>query len=112
MNFGYFALRRSIPNMEPAKREYLEDFTFKACDHMYARDDRTGFQSVKRVWAEMGWDGEADLAGYGPQFPDDEVLQQLSVPGELDAAAQAARARLGADRAALPGARSARLISL
>jgi hypothetical protein len=59
VNFGYFALRRSIPNMEPAKREYLEDFTFKACDHMYARDDRTGFQSVKRVWIEMGWDGEA-----------------------------------------------------
>jgi P-aminobenzoate N-oxygenase AurF len=59
VNFGYFALRRSIPNMEPAKREYLEDFTFKACDHMYARDDRTGFQSVKSVWTEMGWDGEA-----------------------------------------------------
>ena len=35
VNFGYFALRRSIPNMEPAKREYLEDFTFRACDHMY-----------------------------------------------------------------------------
>ncbi len=59
VNFGYFALRRSIPNLEPAKREYLEDFTFKACDHMYARDDRTGFQSVKSVWTEMGWDGEA-----------------------------------------------------
>jgi len=58
VNFGYFALRRSIPNMEPAKREYLEDFTFKACDHMYARDERTGFQSVKNVWSEMGWDGE------------------------------------------------------
>ena len=58
VNFGYFALRRSIPNMEPAKREYLEDFTFKACDHMYARDDRTGFQSMKSVWTEMGWDGE------------------------------------------------------
>jgi hypothetical protein len=59
VNFGYFALRRSIPNMEPAKREYLEDFTFRACDHMYARDERTGFQSVKSVWNEMGWDGEA-----------------------------------------------------
>ncbi len=58
VNFGYFALRRSIPNMEPAKREYLEDFTFRACDHMYARDERTGFQSVKSVWNEMGWDGE------------------------------------------------------
>ena len=55
----HFALRRSIPNMEPAKREYLEDFTFRACDHMYARDERTGFQSVKGVWSEMGWDGEA-----------------------------------------------------
>jgi hypothetical protein len=59
VNFCYFALRRSIPNMEPAKRGYLEDFTFKACDHMYARDERTGFQSIKNVWAEMGWDGDA-----------------------------------------------------
>jgi para-aminobenzoate N-oxygenase AurF len=58
VNFGYFALRRSIPNMEPAKREYLEDFTYRACDHMYARDERTGFQSVKSVWNEMGWNGE------------------------------------------------------
>jgi hypothetical protein len=58
VNFGYFALRRSIPGMEPAKREYLEDFTFKACDVMYARDERTGFQSIKNVWNEMGWDGD------------------------------------------------------
>ena len=58
VNFGYFALRRSIPTMEPAKREYLEDFTFKACDLMYARDERTGFQSIKTVWKEMGWDGD------------------------------------------------------
>jgi hypothetical protein len=58
VNFGYFALRRSIPEMEPAKREYLEDFTFRACDVMYARDERTGFQSIKTVWNEMGWDGD------------------------------------------------------
>jgi len=58
VNFGYFALRRSIPAMEPAQRDYLEDFTFKACDLMYARDDRTGFQSIKTVWNEMGWDGD------------------------------------------------------
>jgi P-aminobenzoate N-oxygenase AurF len=58
VNFGYFALRRSIPDMEPAKREYLEDFTFRACDLMYARDERTGFQSIKTVWNEMGWDGD------------------------------------------------------
>ena len=58
VNFGYFALRRSIPGMEPAKREYLEDFTFKACDVLYARDERTGFQSIKNVWNEMGWDGD------------------------------------------------------
>ena len=58
MNFGYFALRRSIPTLEPATREYLEDFTFKTCDLMYARDERTGFQSVKDVWGEMGWDGD------------------------------------------------------
>jgi hypothetical protein len=58
VNFGYFALRRSIPNMEAAKREYLEDFTFKVCDLMYARDERTGFRSIQDVWNEMGWDGE------------------------------------------------------
>src|SRR6266511_2450503 len=59
VNFGYFALRRSIPEMEPGKRELLEDFALKACDAMYARDERTGFQSVKTVWAEMGLDGDA-----------------------------------------------------
>src|SRR5207244_9977702 len=37
VNFGYFALRRAIPDMEVAKREYLEDFTFRVCDLMYAR---------------------------------------------------------------------------
>jgi hypothetical protein len=58
VNFGYFALRRSIPDMEPAKREYLEDFTFRVCDLMYARDERTGFRSIQDVWNEMGWDGE------------------------------------------------------
>jgi hypothetical protein len=25
---------------------------------MYTRDERTGFQSVKNVWAEMGWDAD------------------------------------------------------
>ena len=59
VNFGYFALRRSIPDMAPAKREYLEDFTFRICDAMYARDERTGFQSIKTVWNELGWDGDA-----------------------------------------------------
>src|SRR5262247_1025588 len=58
VNFGYFALRRSIPDMEPAKREYLEDFCLKACDLMYARDERTGFKSIKTVWNEMGWGGD------------------------------------------------------
>jgi hypothetical protein len=58
VNFGYFALRRSIPAMEPDKRAYLEDFTFKACDLMYARDERTGFRSIRNVWNEMGWDGD------------------------------------------------------
>jgi hypothetical protein len=58
VNFGYFALRRSLPDLDPAKREYLEDFCFRACDLMYARDERTGFQSIKHVWNEMGWDGD------------------------------------------------------
>ncbi len=58
VNFGYFALRRSIPTMDQATRETLEDFAFKACDLMYGRDERTGFQSIKHVWTEMGWDAE------------------------------------------------------
>jgi para-aminobenzoate N-oxygenase AurF len=58
VNFGYFALRRTIPDMDDEKRAYLEDFTFSACDKLYGRDERTGFQSVKQVWNEMGWDGD------------------------------------------------------
>src|SRR5713226_3490169 len=58
VNFGYFALRRAIPAMEAAKREYLEDLTFRVCDAMYARDERTGFQSIKDVWRELGWAGD------------------------------------------------------
>ena len=30
-----------------------------ACDSMFARDERTGFQSVRGVWKEMGWDADA-----------------------------------------------------
>ena len=37
----------------------MADFTFKACDRLYARDERTGFHSVKNVWIEMGWDADA-----------------------------------------------------
>jgi hypothetical protein len=59
VNFGYFALRRSIPDMDPGRRAELEDFAFRACDAMYGRDERTGFQSVKGVWTEMGWDADA-----------------------------------------------------
>jgi P-aminobenzoate N-oxygenase AurF len=58
VNFGYFALRRSIPDMAPDKRAYLEDFCFRACDLMYARDERTGFRSIRDVWNELGWDGD------------------------------------------------------
>jgi para-aminobenzoate N-oxygenase AurF len=58
VNFGYFALKRAIPAMEPARRAMLEDFAFRACDLMYGRDERTGFQSIKGVWSEMGWDAE------------------------------------------------------
>jgi hypothetical protein len=58
VNFGYFALKRSIPEMDSATREHLEDFSFRACDAMYGRDERTGFQSIKAVWSEMGWDAE------------------------------------------------------
>ena len=58
VNFGYFALKRSIPAMDEAPRRRLEDFAFTACDAMYGRDERTGFQSIKTVWSEMGWDAE------------------------------------------------------
>jgi hypothetical protein len=58
VNFGYFALRRSIPTLDVTTRTLLEDFCFKACDLMYARDERTGFQSIKQVWREMGWDAD------------------------------------------------------
>ena len=58
VNFGYFALKRSIPAMDEATRRRLEDFAFTACDAMYGRDERTGFQSIKTVWSEMGWDAE------------------------------------------------------
>lgn len=58
VNFGYFALRRSIPTMESSRRERLEDFCLRACDAMYARDERTGFSSIKTVWNELGWDGD------------------------------------------------------
>ena len=58
VNFGYFALKRSIPVMDEATRRRLEDFAFTACDAMYGRDERTGFQSIKTVWSEMGWDAE------------------------------------------------------
>jgi hypothetical protein len=58
VNFGYFALRRAIPDMEASKREALEDFCFRACDALYSRDERTGFQSIKTVWTEMGWNAD------------------------------------------------------
>ena len=58
MNFGYFALRRAIPALGPARREQLEDFAFRACDAMYARDEHTGFRSIKQVWTELGWDAD------------------------------------------------------
>jgi hypothetical protein len=58
VNFGYFALRRAIPTMEPGRRALLEDFAFRACDAMYGRDEHTGFRSVRQVWNEMGWDGD------------------------------------------------------
>jgi hypothetical protein len=59
VNFGYFALRRTLPTMAPERRAELEDFALRACDAMYTRDEHTGFQSAKTVWTEMGLDGEA-----------------------------------------------------
>jgi len=59
VNFGYFALKRTLPDMDGAKHELLEDFALRACDSMFARDERTGFQSVRGVWKEMGWDADA-----------------------------------------------------
>jgi hypothetical protein len=58
VNFGYFALKRAIPAMDPARRAELEEFAVRACDAMYGRDEHTGFRSIRAVWYEMGWDGE------------------------------------------------------
>lgn len=55
VNFGYFALRRSIPTLPEGRREYLEDFALRACDGMYGRDEHTGFKSVKDAYAEVGF---------------------------------------------------------
>jgi hypothetical protein len=59
VNFGYFALKRALPDMDGARHELLEDFALRACDSMFARDERMGFQSVRGVWKEMGWDADA-----------------------------------------------------
>jgi hypothetical protein len=58
VNFGYFALKRAIPAMDESRRAGLEDFALRACDAMYGRDAKTGFRSIKGVWADMGWDAE------------------------------------------------------
>ncbi len=56
VNFGYFALRRSLPGLPGAAREYLEDFALRACDAMYGRDEHTGFRSIKAAYAELGFE--------------------------------------------------------
>src|SRR6266540_6773167 len=59
VNFGYFALKRSIPDLDAARRDYLEDFALRACDAIFARDEHTGFRSITTVWDELGYDGVA-----------------------------------------------------
>ena len=59
---------------------------------MYARDERTGFHSIKDVWNEMGWDGEKIWRDTVDDLADDQGLQQLPVPGQPDAPPRAARA--------------------
>ncbi len=54
MNFGYFALRRTLPTMDGGRRDYLEDFALRTCDAMYGRDERTGFRSIQH---RVGGDG-------------------------------------------------------
>jgi hypothetical protein len=102
VNFGYFALRRAIPEMEPDKRAYLEDFTFRACDKLYGRDERTGFQSIKHVWTEMGWDGDKIWRDTIAKLTDDEALQQLFVSREPHAQTRAPRLDLGAHYPEVP----------
>src|SRR3989442_2914982 len=84
VNFGYFALRRSIPHMDGAKREFLEDFTFKACDQMYARDERTGFQSVKNVWGEMGLDGGGRVRRHQGDLATTQRGKKRLLPADTD----------------------------
>ncbi len=83
VNFGYFALRRSIPVMEPACRERLEDFALKACDAMYGRDERTGFGSIRTVWTEMGWDAEEIWRDTIANSPTIKMFNRLLFTGVL-----------------------------
>ena len=47
------------PTWRPRGTQMLEDFALRACDSMFARDERTGFQSIRDVWREMGWHADA-----------------------------------------------------
>jgi len=49
VNFGLLRAAAVDPEHDAAKREYSRISPSGRCDHMYARDERTGFQSVKSV---------------------------------------------------------------
>jgi hypothetical protein len=59
VNFGFFALRRSLAQMDARTRERVEDFAFSACDRLFGRDEQTGFASMATVMDEMGRNGAA-----------------------------------------------------
>ena len=58
VNFGYFALKRAVPIMEPGIRAQLEDFALRVCESFCGPDENAGLASIRDVWRELGWDAD------------------------------------------------------
>ena len=76
---------------------------------MYARDERTGFQSIKNVWNEMGWDGEKIWRDTVANSQTTKAFNSFLFQDNLMPRLVAPRADLRAHRAPLPGDRAADL---
>ena len=58
VNFGYFALKRAVPALEPGVRAQLEDFSVRVCESLCGPDENAGLVSIRDVWRELGWDAD------------------------------------------------------
>jgi hypothetical protein len=58
VNFGYLALKRAVPAMEPGVRAQLEDFALRACEALCGPDENAGLGSIREVWRDLGWDAD------------------------------------------------------